>query len=477
MSSKRLLSVLMVLSLAFCVGAASFDSILSSAKENSPSYRNSQLTYQNGLLSIAKMDEEDKTLVTVNGSVTPITKNGTKDIMNIKSGVDVLTPDRKTSISGSLGYSMDYDNTYKTLNPAVSASHVFDFTGFDGDSLEDLQYTTSKLSTELTHMTGEYEFEKTVINTISALMNALKGLDGINKNIDDLQKQLDNINELGTVSADSSVYKNLLNSLEMAKNSKVALEKQYENAKANYKVFTGLEWDGVDSLPTPVLELSVLMNGNTSVYIKSLEAQIAEEKYKMEYAVQNPQSLALSGGVNGSYKNAVSDSGELALNAGLSFQANNWSVGASHTSSWVFMNDTATYSPSLTITGKWTNGSLGASGNASSSTHDNYTLQSLQNDVVMANNNYISAITNYTQQAQALNVRIMQWNFSKSQADANISYLEDVLSDKEELFSQGLIVEDDVESAKFDLKQAHYDYEIMLLEGLSLERDLKIFGL
>lgn len=477
MYRKRLLSVLIIFAVALSVGAASFDSIISSAKENSPSYKNSVLTYQNGLLSLEKLDEEDETLVTVSGSVTPIDRNDSKDMFGFSTSAEVLTPDRKTTISGKLGYSMDYDNTMKTVTPSLSARHTFDFSGFDSDNIEDLQYAVSKLSTELAYTTSELEFEKTVINTISTLKSALKELDKINKTISDLQKNLDNINKLGTISPDSAQYKNQLNSLEMAKNSKVALEKQYENAKANYKVFTGLEGDGVDALPTPELKLNVLQEGNTSVYIKSLQAEIAEEEYNMEYATQNPKALTISGGTSGSYTDSTLKSGNYSLDAGLSFQANNWSIGASHTSSWDFKNDKATYNPSLTITGKWTNGSLGSAGGSVGSTHDSYTLQSLQNSAVMKRNEYISALTNYTQQAQSLSVRIMQWDFSKSQADANISYLEDVLKNKQELFKKGLATADDVEKAEFDLSQAQYDYEIMILEGLSLERDLKIFGL
>ena len=58
-----------------------------------------------------------------------------------------------------------------------------------------------------------------------------------------------------------------------------------------------------------------------------------------------------------------------------------------------------------------------------------------------------------------------------------MKYLEDVLENKKELFSMGLVPQKDVDDAQFDVEQAQYDYTVMLLEGLSLERDLKIFAL
>lgn len=482
MGKRKLLAIVFALVLGMSLSAESLDTIIQSAKENSPSYKNTQITYQNNLINLQQMDKEDEAIITIGGSVTPITETkideNTIRVMSISPTFSVKSPDKNTTVSGNVGYTMDYDNTFRTVSPELELSHTFDFSGFDSDSLEDLNYSISKITTEKTYMEGEYEFEKTVINTIESLLSALKQLDNTNKQIQDTRTQIENIDKLGTVSKDSVVYKNLMNSLTVLENTKDSLDAQYENAKANYKIFTGLEWDGVENISEPKLDLNVLEGGNSSVLLASLAIQKAQDEYNQLKAQQNPIGLKVNGKTSGSYTNSdFRDSGSYSIGGGMTYSANNWTIGANHTSTWKFdSGKDPVYSPSLTISGTWTNGSLGATG-VIDSTRDDLALQAKQNEIMKANNDYVSAMTSYTQQAQALSVQVMQWNFEKSQADSNMSYLEAVLADKEALFDQGLATQKDVDDAAFDVAQAEYDYQVMLLKGLSLERDLKIFAL
>ena len=476
MSIKRLMTLLLALSLCFTLSAETLDKIISSAKENSPSYKNATINYENGLLKLQQQDIEDKTLITVSGTVKPVYENMSgNNSFSINPSVSVTTADKKTTINGTLGYDMDYKNTTRTITPGVSASHTFDFSGYDSTTLEDLNYSTMKIQTEMSYAKTEYSFEKTVISTISSLTSSLKSMASVEKQIADLETQISNIDELGSIDKSSVSYKNLVNSLTTLKNTKASLDKQYENAKENYKAFTGLVWDGVDALTEPDLSLNVLTSGNSTVMLASLNVQIAEEDYQALYSRENPKSLTVNGNTSGSYTSSTNDSGMYSIGAGLSYSANNWSVGAEHSSSWTFTSDKTKYSPSLTIKGTWTNGSIG-SGSADATAKE-LQLKTKENAIIEANNNYVAALTDYTQEAQSLNLRIMEWNFKKTQTESDMKYLEDVLKNKKELFSMGLVPQKDVDDAQFDVEQAQYDYTVRLLEGLSLERDLNIFAL
>ena len=71
----------------------------------------------------------------------------------------------------------------------------------------------------------------------------------------------------------------------------------------------------------------------------------------------------------------------------------------------------------------------------------------------------------------------MNWNNSKASSKANLEYLESVKENEEELFKLGLATQDDLDSAILNYENALIDWDILLLEGLSIERDLKIFAL
>lgn len=400
MGSRRLSLFCLCLVSCLMLNAKSLDEIIISAKENSPSYKNTQIAYQDGMIGLKQLEKEDKTLYTIGGSITPISKSSTTDksTINITPTFSLYSSDRKTKLSSAMGYTMDYDNTIKTYAPSISMSHSFDLTGFDSDVLRDLNYSVSDLSVRMAYLSADCQFEQNTIAIISTLLTSLKTLEATDKNLSDLKRELDNIDKLSTVSKDSATYKNLENSITALENTKKALEQQYEDAKKNYKTFTGLEWDGVDELSEPKLELNILSGGNSTVIISSLKVQIAEEEYKSLKAEQNPRGFELGGDISGTHNDISSDStGTLNMNASLSYVADNWTVKASYGNEWKF-DDGSKYYPSLTLSGSWTNGSLSSSSYSQNSIKDELELGKKKNAILSANNDYITALTDYTQE-------------------------------------------------------------------------------
>ena len=74
MARKKLLVFCFLLAASLSLYSESLDKIISSAKENSPSYKNTQITYQDGLIDLSKLEKEDEPLLSVAASVIPITK-------------------------------------------------------------------------------------------------------------------------------------------------------------------------------------------------------------------------------------------------------------------------------------------------------------------------------------------------------------------------------------------------------------------
>ena len=457
--------------------AVSLDDIINGAKELSPTYQKVILSYENSLINIRNLERKDKVGVAVSASVDPlyekvtVTRNPvTGDVeeeahkgFNASSNATITLPnDGKTTITGGVGVTTLYDGSSTATSLSLDASHTFDFTGYSSSTSDDLTLATTKYSTELSKSTSELNFEKSVINTVSAILSYEKNIKKAQKSLDDQKSTVEKMETLGTYSKSSTTYINAVNVLNQLQASLDAAVKQYENALKSFEKVSGMEWTGLDEIPEPVLDLKIYDNGNTSVLISSLKAEAAVEDYKAEAAKLNPMSLSISGKVSGT----ISDSSSTSISTSLSYTGDNWSLSA--TPGVTITKDKTT--PSLTISGTWSNG-------GTISTSDEDTLTSLSNKMLSAQNDYRDALSSYFDEAQSLSLRVLSWEASYSNAKASLDYAKTVYENEKVMLEYGFSTEKDVKSAELNMISAEYDLKTTMLEGLSLERDLKIFAL
>ena len=472
---KALLIIVVSLFALSSVFAVSLDDIINGAKELSPTYQNVILSYENSLINIRNLERKDKVGVAVSASVNPLYEE--KDMsgalmggsveakkgINTSSTATVTLPnDGKTTITGGVGVTTLYDGSSTATSLSLDASHTFDFTGYSSSTSDDLTLATTKYSTELSKSTSELNFEKSVINTVSAILSYEKNIKKAQKSLDDQKSTVEKMETLGTYSKSSTTYINAVNVLNQLQASLDAAVKQYENALKSFEKVSGMEWTGLDEIPEPVLDLKIYDNGNTSVLISSLKAEAAVEDYKAEAAKLNPMSLSISGKVSGT----ISDSSSTTISGSLSYTGDNWSLSA--TPGVTITKDKTT--PSLTISGTWSNG-------GTISTSDEDTLTSLSNKMLSAQNDYRDALSSYFDEAQSLSLRVLSWEASYSNAKASLDYAKTVYENEKVMLEYGFSTEKDVKSAELNMISAEYDLKTTMLEGLSLERDLKIFAL
>lgn len=486
MRIKRTALKIMVFAACTTLSAVSLDEVVSSAMATSPQYRNIEISYQNGLLSLDEMNLKDKTSVTVQAQVDPLAKSvsgvgaklGDGEYgISISPAVSVTLPNGKTKLQGAASYSMDYKGNYSVISPSLGASHTFDFSGYDQDYIDDLSYAMQDISLNLSYASSTYSFRKSVISTISQLISMESSIKSSRNSLEKSEKSLSDTVALGTISTESATYKNQMYLIETSRDSLKSLEAQFENAKANYKTLTGLAWEGIDVLEKPVLELNILENGNSSVYLKALDVEVAEANYNSQYARLNPEALSIGATVSGGYlsdnvKTAGFDmsSGSLSISGNAAYTASNWSLSAKPGVSISFPNNgDAKATPSLSISGSWTNATAGES--------QDIALSKLKNSIVTAENNYINALSNYLQEGQSLSLRIMQWEYKCSQHESEMDYLEAQYNTQKELYELGLVAEEKVKDALWKLDEARGDWNVLMLEGESLKCDLAVYAL
>ena len=225
---KALLIIVVSLFALSSVFAVSLDDIINGAKELSPTYQNVILSYENSLINIRNLERKDKVGVAVSASVDPlyekvtVTRNPVTGAVdeedykgfNASSSATITLPnDGKTTITGGVGVTTLYDGSSTATSLSLDASHTFDFTGYSSSTSDDLTLATTKYSTELSKSTSELNFEKSVINTVSAILSYEKNIKKAQKSLDDQKSTVEKMETLGTYSKSSTTYINAVNVL------------------------------------------------------------------------------------------------------------------------------------------------------------------------------------------------------------------------------------------------------------------------
>ena len=459
MKKNRLLIILIVfLTVLPSLGAVTIDEIVEGAKNNSPSYQNYVLTYENGLLNVASLEEDDKVTVSVDTTVNPLLNSGTDEVgISIEPSVTVTLPnDGKTRITGGTSLSTRYRDGNTSISGEAGVSHTFDFTGYNSDNADNLLYTSTKYSTEFTYKSAQLNFRKTVLSEISQIIGLENSISQSEYSVEKQQKALDKLDALGTYSTTSATYINTQNMLSTCQQSLEALKEQYSNLLSSYRILTGLEWEGVEVGDAPDLELVTYENGNTSVLIESLSAESSEENYRQVLAAANKSSLLTSLSVGAASSNYT-------LSGSLVYSSNNWNVSVTPS---VNITSSGKATPYVTIAGHWDN-----------STSSNSTVNSALNSAKMAANDYMSALSTYNQNAASYTLQILEYNNKKAEKKAELEYQEKLLENEKTLYSLGLSTADSLKGAELSYQAAETEWKQLVIEGLSLQCDLDIFAL
>lgn len=479
---RRCIGLLVVVCCALTpLFAVELDQLMSMAKERSPQMQAYLLTRQNSEITNTLTDTKDSLGIeiatgnTTVGYTQPTTIAGQPQSGFISTSANpsvtfTLPNDGKTKISVGSGAGVNFlDNGARTysLDPSVGASHTFTF-GETGDARSDLLYSQNVLLSSQTYSNNVLSFENQVYQKISSILTLEQQLRTAQKNIDDLRTTMDNALKLGTTTKDSVTYRNQEIQLESYQNSLDNLKLTYDYNLDQYKVLTGFSYEPVTGIREVSLNFTPLSAGNTSVVLKQLTLQVAEEDLKLEKAKQTNTTLGVSGsiGVPVTRKSGV-NSYSINGSAGATVAGSNFSVSASTKMDYSITDDK--FTPSITVAGSWNN-------NASKTT-DTLKLQQLENKVLLAQLDYNDALLSYQSSAISLQNDVQNWNLSMAQQKNLMEYHKQVLAQKETLLEKGLGKQTEVDAAKFTIEQDQYDWDKLLLDGLVLENKIRMIQL
>ena len=305
---KAVVFILIALFISTDLCALTIDEILKAAREASYSVENAELLHSNNLLLLKENELDDEAIWSVELSATPFSSTDFSEeelkIGKLSASV-TLADDGRTTIGVSSPMHIGYSGKF-FMDPTVSASHTFDFNYFDDDMITDLSNASSSLSTERLYLEAIYSFDKSVLSLLENILTLEKNIKSLEHSISNSERDLDNMLSLRQADEESITYRRALLELDMNRRSLDTYKDQYEKAKNQFAISTGLVWDALEEFSVPSLEMTVFDEGNSEVRGLAIDSEVSSLKIEQKEKEIGPISLLLSGSIGGSYRNRES---------------------------------------------------------------------------------------------------------------------------------------------------------------------------
>ncbi len=473
MHNQRRLAVLcLVLAATVPLTAIPLQDLITQALAESTNMKDLEYSKQKALLTVGLNQVEDELGIAVgSGEVTATYNSG--DYVFSTSGTNVaftLPNDGKTTINVSTGaMGIDAPYSYSSISPSVSASHTLTY-GYTADNQKSLLNRQTEVLALSTYESSKLNFTTSLYSQIDSLLENEKSIKQTEKDLADLQTSLQQNLSLKLIRSDSLAYQAQEQAIKMKEATLANLQSTRELLLRQFSLLAGFAWEGVEAISEPNLSFTSNPMGNSSVLLKSLALDLAKEELALKKAEFTNKSLVLDGGVG-----TTQTSGTVPVGAGLA-RTNSVSVQASAAIdakqfslsggvNGTYNFDTGSFSPSLSVSGSWNNNKTISS--------DALTLQKLENEVLIAELAYQTALNEYLQNAATLESNIAAWKMTHALHRQSMDYNLALLKQQQTLFDKGLATKADVDDAAFNVEIDAYTLSSILLDGLKLENQIR----
>ncbi|MCK9599074.1 MAG: hypothetical protein M0R06_08545, partial [Sphaerochaeta sp.] len=302
------------------------------------------------------------------------------------------------------------------------------------------------------------------------LLENEKSIKQTEKDLADLQTSLQQNLSLKLIRSDSLAYQAQEQAIKVKEATLANLQSTRELLLRQFSLLAGFAWEGVEAIPEPNLSFTSNPMGNSSVLLKSLALDLAKEELALKKAEFTNKSLVLNGGVKTTQTSGTVPAGvglertnSMSVQASAAIDAKQFSLSGGVKGTYNF--DSGSFSPSLSVSGSWNNNKTLAS--------DALTLQKLENEVLIAELAYQTALNEYLQNAATLESNIAAWKMTHALHRQSMDYNLALLKQQQTLFEKGLATKADVDDAAFNVEIDAYTLSSILLDGLKLENQIR----
>lgn len=464
----------MVLCLVLIIGTTSafsqsLEDIVSRALGESTQMQDLEITKNNALLTQSISQAEDDVGITVSSGEVSATYDPSVNAYQFRtSGVGasfVLPDDGNTTLGVTTGL-LTYQASGSTyaINPTISASHTLTY-GYTTDNRESLANRQTEVLATSSYESSKLNYTNTIYKQISSLLENEKSIKQTEKQIEDLRLDLEQNLSLKLIREGSLTHETQKQAIASQEATLSGLQASRELLLRQYATLTGSTWEGVDSIPEPVLDFSSNEQGNSNVLMQSLALSMAKEDLALKMAEFENKSLKLGGSLNLGASNKISENETITPGISATLAGKQFSLTGKVEGTYdITANDFIP--PTVSISGSWSNNPT--------STTDSLTVQKLQNEVLLAEIAYANAKNDYQQSVTSLENRIASWNLSYMLLGQTMDYHQQVLEQQQDLAERGLATKSEVDDATFAVEMDAYDMATTLLSGLQLENEIRI---
>ena len=351
----------------------------------------------------------------------------------------------------STGFSSNFNlvnsNLSKSISPFVNLTRAFTF-GYE-DETETIEYDQSDLNNYIASKESYYNFEITLISSLIEIMQQKNSIEEAQTLYDEMKEDLKNQLQLKEITEGSVDYINSQLSLSTQEIKLSGLRTKLETSKANFINTYGIEPVDVIVANQPKPEIEINENGNSSLEVKKLALELAQEEIRKLTGSSQTLNLTASAGAT-----LLATTQNVSLSVSSTYSGENFSVDA--TGKLLYENQKVY--PSLTLSGNYSN----ANNNAEV---DNIQLNQSKNAELLAQMDYDQALIDYKADVNKLKADIADWTIELLQLDNQLNYHKKVLEQNQKLLEKGFATSKEVQKSEDQIKKDLFNKNILYIKG------------
>lgn len=486
MKKKKILTLFLILisSISF-LSAKSLESLVNDSIETSTQITNLELNRNYTLLVLESSDLDTKTKISVglnaytlsaeNSSSNKYSQyyvdGGTSKLLNIvipgsytPTSAEQVSDTTTISLDGGILYDSESSNQEFDVRGNLSVSHNF-LIGDYTNNRTDLENQITLLNANKTYELGLITFKENVYNYVSSILNNEKSQREFEKKIKDQQTLIDNSLALNKINKDSITYKQYSLILKTYQDTLATLKIQYQSLIESFKDYTGLDYESVDEIREPNLEIPETNEDSLSVEIARLNVRLKQDFIDQVEREKTQSYMNVGTSIDrpyAIYSSSTRYNEDMSVAAQATYTADNFSINAATQVNIDFTDNT--YTPGFKIGGTWTN----------DTTTDKDIIDNKinENELVKAQLELNSTLQSKFLTKLSLNSDVINWMSQYNQLKDQLDFNQDNLNLQKQMLEVGLVSQSEIDDLIFDIEQLNYDKKMLLIDGLNIELDI-----
>ena len=462
---KVLISILVIAMAALPLAAMTLDEMIEKAMQNSATIRSLEISRENTMIS-RQMDDVGQTVsVSLStGNMTVRKERSGLTVFSVNPSVEVTLPEfsDKSTLTFNVSSSSSFDengNTSLTVTPEAAYKKTINLDSFT-DTRDDIAKRMNVLRQDMSYKKSLLQFRNTFMQSVSTILQSQSSLKSQEVTYSRLVNDYEESLEAGDITKDSLKDLQTRMSIDNRRVSIENAEKRLQDQLKSFHDSYGFDFVQPDSIREASLDLIVDEYGNTNVLLSEMSLESARQAVEVAAGTANKLQLGANADVPVTTDNWESPT--MTANASVSgtLAGANYSLGARAGANYANED----LYPYITITGTWKNKTTAKT--------DELTLQTLKNQLVLAEMDYEDTVASYKSEITSLRDSINNLSTEVSMFEVSAQYNRMILERTLDMYDRGLATDREVEDARLTVESDEIQAMVYKINALVIENNI-----